>query len=70
MQLVFTLLEDSWYVAVSSLIVGHLYIYLKEILPVKARLYYLDTPRFINKISDKFLHLMGEKVEHRENNQP
>lgn len=58
-----TVIEDRWIIAVSSLIVGHMYIYLKEILPVAKRVYWLDTPRFVNIISDKFLELMGEKNE-------
>lgn len=63
LQLGLTLLEDSWYIALSSLVVGHMYIYLKELLPVKHRLYFLDTPHFINILSNAFLGLMGEKTE-------
>ncbi len=47
---------------VSGVVVGHLYVYLKEILPVSHRKYFLDTPRFINKFASWFLSVMGEKV--------
>ncbi len=48
-----TALNEKFIYSLSGLIIGHLYIVLKEILPISHRKYYLDTPRFmlINKKS-------------------
>jgi len=50
---------------VSGLIIGHLYIFLKEILPVSHRKYYLDTPFFMNKAANWFLAKLGEANPNR-----
>ena len=66
-----TALNEKFIYALSGLIVGHLYIYLKEIIPVRYQKYYLDTPRVINLLADKFLTLLGERHQNvpRNNNQ-
>ena len=56
--------------AVSGVVIGHLYIYFKEILPITHRKYFLDTPRFINRFSDWFLKIMGENNERNMGNRP
>ena len=49
--------------AVSGLVVGHLYIYFKDILPVSHGKNYLKTPKFIDFLAQKFLKLTGEEEE-------
>lgn len=60
-QLFFALIQDRYIYAISALVVGHSYYFLKDVLPVTKRVHFLKTPAFMNKIAEKFLVLMGEK---------
>jgi hypothetical protein len=52
--------EKEFIAALSGLIIGHLYIYLKEILPISHHLEILKTPRFITPLSDWILKISNE----------
>ncbi len=56
-----TCLNERFIYGLSGLVVGHLYIFLKEILPITKRKFYLDTPSFMNIAAEKFLKLMNVK---------
>ena len=49
--------KGNIYQAVSGIIIGHAYIYLKEILPVTHRKSFLETPRWANWLGNKFMEL-------------
>lgn len=62
-QMIMAILEDRVIYAVSALIVGHSYYFLKEVLPVVKRVSLLNTPAFMNKFASWFLHIMNERNE-------
>ena len=54
-------IEHRFIYGISGVLVGHSYIYFKEILPITHRKFFLDTPRWCNKLGSWFLRVM--KVE-------
>lgn len=56
-------LFESLAYAVSGLVVGHLYIYFKDILPISHGKNFLKTPEFVQNLAGRFLRLVGEDVE-------
>jgi hypothetical protein len=42
-----SLFNDGWRVALTGILMGHFYVFLKFILPVTSRKSYLDTPVFM-----------------------
>ena len=70
-------LEHRFIYGISGILVGHSYIYFKEILPITHRKYFLETPRIMNVAGRWFLKVMGteegnlrgrERGERRERN--
>ena len=52
--------QGDIYQSVSGIVVGHTYIYLKEILPISHRKFFLQTPAWVNWLGEKILELTNE----------
>ena len=57
------LLKNSIENLLVGLVVGHMYIYLKEVLPVQTRKEYLKTPQFLFFYKKKVCSLRAEEIQ-------
>lgn len=51
-EALFLLMEKPAMYVISGVIIGHLYYFLKDILPLTKRVFLLQTPYFINKLAE------------------